>query len=548
MITSSIKHTTVRILQCIAFLCLFLAAFGGVVRLVERKQSINKNAAFFDEAAKGHVDVLFAGSSHVINGINPVQIYEETGITSYNIGGHGNTLPATYWTIANALDYCSPQFVFIDTYMLEKDYRYLDEMTDEYTDADRQSSIDQFHAVLDAYPLSKTKLAALNDLLSTQKLRNEFIFNFEKYHSRWSELSRNDFETAAGRGGRNTLMGAELRFDTGSGSIRTYPRVFQEDRQESESEGTAYLRKIIELCQARGIHPILMQVPYAADEDSQRWANHAYDIAGEYDIPFVNMMYVKDLINMSSDLSSQTHLSSYGSYKVTEYMADVLSTLGLTDHRGDTDYAEWDSLVDSYHESVRNAAAGAEDLYSELMLLQYRDLSSVIFVNDSTNVLMDSLVREELADLGAGDAMDTAAKKGRSCVLIRDAGGPEDGQAAVPGEAEANGSADSAEGNANSPAEASDRSEGCTTTDTDGDSAVTGLETSFGTVSFSSPAAGWNALTVDGNDSIPDELRENLLQYYDDNDVDVQVFVFDSRDGSFLAKLKFNGAGFTRVY
>ena len=53
---------------------------------------------------------------------------------------------------------------------------------------------------------------------------------------------------------------------------------------------------------------------------------------------------------------------------------------------------------------------------------------------------------------------------------------------------------------------------------------------------------------MEGNDSIPDELHENLLQYYDDNDVDVQVFVFDSRDGSFLAKLKYSGAGFTRVY
>lgn len=547
MITSSIKHTTVRILQCIAFLCLFLAAFGGVVRLVERKQSVNKNAAFFDEAAKGHVDVLFAGSSHVINGINPVQIYEETGVTSYNIGGHGNTLPATYWTIANALDYCSPQFVFIDTYMLEKNYRYLDEMTDEYTDADRQSSVDQFHAVLDAYPLSKTKIASLNDLLSTQKLRNEFIFDFEKYHSRWSELSRNDFETAAGRGGRNTLMGAELRFDTGSGSIRTYPLISQDDRQGEESEGTAYLRKIIELCKARGIHPILMQVPYAADEDSQRWANHAYDIAGEYDIPFVNMMYVKDLINMSSDLSSQTHLSSYGSYKVTEYIADVLPTLGLTDHRGDPDFAEWDSLVDSYHDSIRDAAAGAEDLYSELMLLQYSDVSTVIFVNDSTNVLTDDLAREELADLGAGDALSRAAEKGRSYVLLRDAGGSGDGQAAGPGE-EADSSADSAKEKEGSPAEAAGRSGGCVTTDTDGDSAVQELETSFGTVSFASPAAGWNALSVEGNDSIPDELHENLLQYYDDNDVDVQVFVFDSRDGSFLAKLKYSGAGFTRVY
>ena len=70
--------------------CLYLAD-----RLVERKDSREKNGDYFAAAPKA--DVLLLGSSHMINGINPAVLYENFGIASYNLGGHGNVLPVTHW-------------------------------------------------------------------------------------------------------------------------------------------------------------------------------------------------------------------------------------------------------------------------------------------------------------------------------------------------------------------------------------------------------------------------------------------------------------------
>ena len=120
------KKTLANVFKSIIFLILLSLAIAATVVIVKRKESDYKYTDFFNEAKKDHIDVLFMGSSHVINAINPVFLFEEYGITSYNMGGHGAMLQATYWELQQALEYCTPKWVVVDTYMLEKSIRYLD--------------------------------------------------------------------------------------------------------------------------------------------------------------------------------------------------------------------------------------------------------------------------------------------------------------------------------------------------------------------------------------------------------------------------------------
>ena len=135
------------VIKSILFLLILTALIGTAIKVVERKDSHQKYADFFDTA--NQLDVLFLGSSHVINGINPVQLYEDHGYTAYNMGGHGSVLPSTYWELKNALNYCNPKYVVVDTYLLEKDYHYLDEMDSYASDSDIRSSIEQLHLNMD---------------------------------------------------------------------------------------------------------------------------------------------------------------------------------------------------------------------------------------------------------------------------------------------------------------------------------------------------------------------------------------------------------------
>ena len=75
------KHGFFRFVKSVLFLLALTACIVTAARLLENKDSKIKYNAFFDEARENKLDVLFLGSSHVIDGINPVQLYGYTGST-----------------------------------------------------------------------------------------------------------------------------------------------------------------------------------------------------------------------------------------------------------------------------------------------------------------------------------------------------------------------------------------------------------------------------------------------------------------------------------
>ncbi|MBQ3790985.1 MAG: hypothetical protein II800_08630, partial [Lachnospiraceae bacterium] len=123
----NIMRRWVTPIKWICFLLLLAGALSVAAGITERKESLRKYADL--KKAAPLTDVLFLGSSHVINGIDPVLLYEEEGIASLNLGGHGSILPASYYELLLALSYASPRLVVVDGYMMDRDYHYLDEMT-----------------------------------------------------------------------------------------------------------------------------------------------------------------------------------------------------------------------------------------------------------------------------------------------------------------------------------------------------------------------------------------------------------------------------------
>ncbi len=495
------KKIIAAAVKVILFIAIFAALFAGVYGLTRRKESEKRNKNFFAVADK--IDVLFLGSSHVINGVNPLQLFEDYGIASYNLGGHGNVMPVTYWEFANALDYCQPKFVLIDTYLLDKDYHYLDVQTGQEPQELLDTAVGQLHEVLDVFPLTKTKIAALNDLLSTGKARLEFIFSFIRYHSRWSQLTADDFSAFTGDLPLNRQMGAEMLFEVDPG-IDHYEMISDTRMDDRQSQGREYLRKIIELCMARGIHPIIIQVPFSANEETQLIANSAKLIADEYEIPFLNMQYLPGLIDYHSDQASQTHLNMRGAYKTTEFLGESLSVLELPDRRGDPEYALWEEEVREWHDTIREKAANPKDLYAALATLQYDDVSSIVFINSNSNAFYDPALMDMIKTLVGTNGIEAVSEEHRSYCMIHD-------------------------------------SKNDVYLETGGSFPMEDITTSFGVVNFFSPVPEWNMLTLG------DDTETNLLDYYNTSDIDVQIFVFDNRNSELMAHLCFDDAGMETV-
>ena len=408
------KKTVSFTLKAILFLIILAGILYCTAVVLQRKDSQYKYADFFKTSDQ--LDVLFLGSSHVINGINPVQLYQEYGYTSYNMGGHGSVMPSTYWELENALDYCSPQYIVVDTYMLEKNFHFLDQGEDS---TDANSSVDQLHLNMDCWPYSQTKVDAVADLLSDTQLQKEFLYDFMLYHNRWEELEDNDFLQLTGNEDRNELMGAEQRFEVDAVPDIAYP---DDDTAllEGPTQGERYLEKILQDCRKRKIKVILTFLPKAdvTDQDVQS-ANSTAKLAKKYDVPFLNMLKDPDLVNYYTDMNDNGHLNSAGMQKVTKYIGKYLHQhTKLQDHRKAAGYAYWDQKVTDYANAQIAAVTGQMELYSELMLMKNQAVDYAVYVRKGSGIMTDPEAVGLLEELAGSRKVESAIQNGGPYFLL----------------------------------------------------------------------------------------------------------------------------------
>lgn len=314
-------------LKAIVFCALTLGMAAGVSRLVERKESIEKMKPFLDHA--GEYDMLFLGDSIMNTGVFPMEMWEKYGITGYNIASYGNTLPISYWALQNALDYADPKLVVLDVQGTSKTYKLSGNSSD-------------VHTAFDCYPISRTKIAALDDLMDDPyavddsgvayaDMKWEYLFTLGKYHSRWSELTSEDIHPIYNRekGAKSVMAVADAQdYD-----------LIDEDRatEENGQWGFVYLRRIIENCQKRGIDVLLVHLPYPASEEQQMDANAVYYIAEEYGVDYIDFVSMDQVADYATDcFDAHEHLNPSGARKVSDYLGRYISEhYDIADHRGE---------------------------------------------------------------------------------------------------------------------------------------------------------------------------------------------------------------------
>ncbi len=364
-----------RLLSCMGVLCLLVVLLAGLSSLLQNKLSKAKNAAFLQQ--EENFDVLFLGTSHVINGIFPMELWEHYGIVSYNLGAHGAPLPTDYWILQNALEHTSPRLVVVDCYNVRLDLK-------------APTRYEYLHRSFDAFPLGLTKARAVMDLLedptrppeeaNTARTKRwaalEYLWDFALYHSRWSELQRGDFIQPDG-----LHKGAEIRMGySAPGPMISLP---QEEKLQGDTVGIQYLRKIIESCQARGIEVLLTYLPFPATAENWQEANRIYDIAAEYDIHYLNLLD-GEVVDADIDFfDGVSHLNPSGARKVSEYLGQYIAqTYGVPDHRQDAAYAAWQQDAVAYATYKNALLRGQQEMALYFLLLADKDNDFFMLIGD----------------------------------------------------------------------------------------------------------------------------------------------------------------------
>lgn len=371
---------------------------AGLTIITERKDSVEKFTLFFGQEAD--FDVLFMGSSKVINGILPMELWNDYGIVSYNLGGHANAIPTSYWVLKNALDYTTPKCVVFDCMGAGWDSWIID---NSYA-----------HFSFDAFPLSLTKIQAVCDLINPEKEENayekrlELLWNFSVYHGRWEELSMRDF-----RPNVQYHKGAESRVNVSIPAEMA--TVSPNDRVSTDTRNTQYLIKAIELCKERGIDILLIHLPYPTNETERIAANTVADVAERYDVEYLNFLNM-DVVDYQTDMHDpDSHLNPSGAFKITDYLGKFLSEkYGIPDQRENADYQSWYTHAEEYRQEKIGLFQKANCAWNYWMLLSDDDFSFVAEVSEK-----DIQCDEVLAALLRNAGIQPERVQGR-CIIAAD--------------------------------------------------------------------------------------------------------------------------------
>lgn len=296
-------------------------------KVLERKDAYVKYEAFFRE--QNDFDVLFFGSSNMQLMVNPLQLWDECGITSYNFGNTSERLPVTYWTVKNALEYTKPKVVVIEV--------------SQYGQTEKYKDMYSVHLAWDRFPLSMTKIKAVYDILSPEDPRYELLFDVILYHDRWSELTPEDFSRSF----------SKERGYAPSHEYMAFERLEYEYRISEEAvdtEGVTYLEKTVEELQQQGIQVVFVHSPEVNSEEKQARINAASVTAEKYNVPFIDFTVMEDcVVDYATDLSDADHANIQGATKLTHYLGEYLmQNYDLTSHAGDEAYHDWDVSYEQF--------------------------------------------------------------------------------------------------------------------------------------------------------------------------------------------------------
>ncbi|MBQ2960976.1 MAG: hypothetical protein IJE09_07125 [Oscillospiraceae bacterium] len=399
-------HNIKRILACVLTVCLTLAILAGLTQLTEKKEGYAKHAEFFDQ--EENYDVMFIGASPAMNGIYPMEMWKDYGIVSYNMAEAAHPLPASHWVMRLALEEKQPELVVIDCFRLNLEPK-------------TTANFSLMHTSLDSFPMSRTKVEAIFDLLDDPyKYEAEegesrgainMLWNFSVFHSRWDSLTENDFRPQKSYG-RGAITNTGIFYDE-------MEKISPEDKLAVEATGLEYLRRMIEHCQSRGIEVLLISMPFAANEEEQRLANFAGDIAEEYGLNYVNFLQM-DLINYHTDMADNNcHMNPSGARKLTNWLGEYIQqNYDIPDRREDSRFAFWHEDYEKYNLAKNADLQARSELYNILMLLYGDGLDAVLHVKDKS-LYNDSLVLELL---GALNVDTESLNKNSDVIIIRNGG------------------------------------------------------------------------------------------------------------------------------
>lgn len=324
-------------LAAVLFLLVFLVLLQELLmpKYISEIHEGNLVEEYYDEVKKH--DVIFIGDCEVFSNVSPISLWENYGITSYIRGSAQQLIWQSYYLLEETLRYEKPEVVVFNVLSM----KYNEPQKEAYN-----------RLTLDRMKLSSTKLR----LIKASMMENEdflsYLFPILRYHTRWKELSGEDFKYLFERE-KISHNGYLMRIDVKP--VTVIPKGRKLGDYHFGDTSYNYLEKMVKLCKENDIELILMKSPSVYPYWYDEWEEQMVQFADDNHLTYINFLNSVD--EMGIDYSKDTydgglHLNLAGAEKFTDYLGGILShEYELTDHREDPKLSGiWKEKVDFYNE------------------------------------------------------------------------------------------------------------------------------------------------------------------------------------------------------
>lgn len=396
------KISTKCIIKSVLFLLIGISIFNILQELLIPKYPPNVNDTgklkCYNSEKKNSIDILIGGASHPARGVFPMELYELYGIKSYNLATSAQSIDATYYTLIEALKRQHPKVFVFDVSAL-----YFS-----------SSSLYYNQFVLDEMPLGKNKIMFAKECLKGDKTKSlaELIFPLLGYHTRWKDLSQQDFDIKKIesrdflKGGiinptKSEGISVDVMNSTASGLMQNTEKIvyeywdgIKEIKREEDiiyttdipEDNIEWLIKIKHICEENDIELLAVKIPAVQwpQSYSSAWTiekyNNTRDLCNEYGIDYYDLLYDVDaFIDWSKDShDGGFHLNLYGAQKVSREIGSF-----LIDHYDlSQEYIEeWDQDLINYQKVKEIVLLELEqDFITYINMLKKEQADKLIFI------------------------------------------------------------------------------------------------------------------------------------------------------------------------
>jgi len=267
------------------------------------------------------IDVVALGDSECALAFAPMVLWREQGIAAYNCGTAGQYLYEAYGYLLQALKRQSVQVVLLEANMLFRE------------------------STADSWLFSKL----------------ERLLPVFRYHNRWKSMRAEDLGPV-GYTWRDEYKGH--MFYTEAVPYTGGSNMFPSDAARGiPLWNRVSLWELHRLCDQYGIRLVLFSAPSPVNWNTESH-NAVQNLAEKWEIPYLDMNLMEQEIPIDWQTETKDagdHINFLGAEKVSTYLARYLAEqYGLTDHRDDPAYTDWNQDLEVYQEAVKAASETAE--------------------------------------------------------------------------------------------------------------------------------------------------------------------------------------------